>query len=219
MPRDILRLDQALGLMGKKVQRDRDLPLRVRLFKGLRYGASLITAPLYLRSVELRGSQVRTIGKPRIENWGTMQLGSHVVLRSLMVPVELATGPGALLRIGNQCSLNYGVSIGALQRVELDDRVRVGPYVMIIDSEFHDAYQRNRRPTPRPVHIHSDVWIGAKAAILPGVTIGRGSIVATGAVVTRDVPPFSVVAGVPATVVKSLDPNRFKPEDHSQEVV
>ena len=86
---------------------------------------------------------------------------------------------------------------------------RVGPYVMIIDTEFHDHYDRNRMPDPRPVVIEEDVWIGAKASILPGVTIGRGAIVGVAAVVTKSVPAYTVVGGVPARELKKLDPERM----------
>ena len=53
----------------------------------------------------------------------------------------------------------------------------------------------------QPVTIMDDVWIGARAIILPGVTIGQGAIVAAGAVVTKDVPPFAIVGGVPARLI------------------
>ena len=55
------------------------------------------------------------------------------------------------------------------------------------------------------VSIGNDVWIGANAVILPGITIGRHVVVAAGAVVTKDVPPYSLVAGVPARVIKQLE--------------
>jgi acetyltransferase-like isoleucine patch superfamily enzyme len=80
---------------------------------------------------------------------------------------------------------------------------------MIVDSAFHELLDRSKRPASQPVVIEDDVWIGAKASIMPGVTIGRGSVVGTAAVVTKDVPPFSVVAGVPARIVKTLDPAKF----------
>lgn len=57
------------------------------------------------------------------------------------------------------------------------------------------------------------MWIGAKASVLKGVRIGRGAIVGVGAVVNRDVPPFAVVAGVPARQVAALDPDRFVVEE------
>jgi acetyltransferase-like isoleucine patch superfamily enzyme len=141
-----------------------------------------------------------------------MELGHDVLLRSVNVPVELCTGPAGLLKVGNGVRLNYGVSVAAQARVVIGDRTRVGPYVMIVDSDFHDPYERSLRPAPRPVVIGEDVWIGAKASVLRGVRIGRGAIVGTGAVVTRDVEPFSVVAGVPARVTGHLDPERFVSE-------
>jgi acetyltransferase-like isoleucine patch superfamily enzyme len=61
----------------------------------------------------------------------------------------------------------------------------------------------------RSVLIEEDVWLGAKASVLPGVRIGRGAVVGTGAVVTRDVPPLTVVTGVPARAVRTLDRDLF----------
>ena len=199
----------------RKLARDRQLPLTALAQKSLRYGWELVTSPLYLHAVNKVGKGVRTLGRPRIENFGYMQLGDDVLVRSVNVPVELCTGPGARLEIGSGVRLNYGVSIGATGSIQVGNRVRIGPYAMIVDTDFHDAYDRSKRPPPRPVTIADDVWIGAKASILPGVTIGRGAIIGTGAVVTKDVPEFAVVAGVPARVVKQLDPERFVPEGAS----
>jgi acetyltransferase-like isoleucine patch superfamily enzyme len=155
------------------------------------------------------GDGVRTEGRPRIENFGFMRIGRHTVLRSVNVPVELTTAAGARLEIGSECSLNYGVSIGCLERITLGDRCRVGPYVMVIDNGFHQLYDRNKRPPSQPVTIEDDVWIGAKASIMPGVTLGRGCVIGTGSVVTKDVAPFTMVGGVPAKVIKQLDPDKF----------
>lgn len=200
-----------LGRLHRKLARDREAGLTLARIaqKSARYAFELASAPVYLRAVDEVGQGVRTLGRPRIENFGRMVIGDGTLLRSVNVPVELATGDGAELVIGRDVRLNYGVSIGVMRQVQLGDRVRVGPYAMIIDSEFHDLYDREKRATPRPVVIEDDVWIGAKASVLPGVHIGRGSVVGTAAVVTSDVPPFTVVAGVPAREVKRLDPARF----------
>ena len=64
---------------------------------------------------------------------------------------------------------------------------------------------------PAPIVIGDKVWIGANATVLPGVTIGKGAIVAAGAVVTRDVPPNTIVAGVPARVVREIRPGEHAP--------
>ncbi len=73
-----------------------------------------------------------------------------------------------------------------------------------------DVERRTQAVSPesvRPVIIEDDVWIGTQAKIMPGVKIGRGAIVATGSVVTRDVPPMSVVAGAPARFVRRVNAN------------
>jgi len=201
-----------VAMLVAKARRDGGLPLSLRARKGVRYLWELATARLRLRGVDRVGAHARTLGRPRIENLGRMELGRDVLLRSVNVPVELCTGPEGTLRIGDGVRINYGVSVAAQKEVSIGARTRVGPYVMIVDSDFHDPYLRSRRPEARPVVIEEDVWIGAKASVLRGVRIGRGAIVGTGAVVTRDVAPFSVVAGVPARVVGTIDAQRFEPE-------
>jgi maltose O-acetyltransferase len=170
-------------------------------------------APFYLRSVNHRGQRIRTVGgRPRVVNFGYISIGDDVRLTSYNVPIELCAGAHATLRIGNSVNMNYGVSIGATQSIYIGDRVRMGPYVRIVDSDFHDLHNRSERPPSRPVTIHDDAWIGMNAVILGGVTVGRGAVIATGAVVTQDVPPFTVVGGMPARVMKQLDPKRFVAE-------
>ena len=138
-----------------------------------------------------------------------MTIGDGTLLRSINVPVELATGVEGVLEIGAEVRLNYGVSVGVMGSVRIGDRVRIGPYVMILDTEFHGLYDRNSMPAPRPVVIEHDAWIGAKASIMPGVTIGAHAVVGVSAVVTSDVAPYTVVAGVPAREVRQLDPSGF----------
>jgi acetyltransferase-like isoleucine patch superfamily enzyme len=197
------------GQMKAKAARDRGQGVRALVSKGWDYAIGLLTARLYLRSVSRVGRGVRTLGRPRIENYGTMELHDHVQLRSILVPVELTCGHGAVLEIGEDTFLNYGVSIGATGEIRLGKRVNVGPYVMIIDTQFHDAHDRNKVPPPRPVIIEDDVFLGAKCSVMPGVRIGRASIVGVGSVVTKDVPPFTVVGGVPAVELRKLDESRF----------
>ena len=91
--------------------------------------------------------------------------------------------------------------------------VRIGSGVNISDNAGHPEDPIERRTqavspeSVRPVIIEDDVWIGTQAKIMPGVKIGRGAIVATGSVVTRDVPPMSVVAGAPARFVRRVNAN------------
>lgn len=196
-----------------KLRRDQHLGWRLVAGRSVRYAWELLTASLHLRSANVVGPHARTLGKPRIRNLGRMHMGGHVLLRSVNVPVELCTGPQGVLRLGDGVRINYGTSIAAEGAVSIGNRVRIGPYVMIVDTDFHDPYRRSARPAPSPVVIEDDVWIGAKASVLKGVRIGRGAIVGVGAVVTHDVRPFTIVAGVPARQVGVLDPARFVEEE------
>jgi len=111
------------------------------------------------------------------------------------------------LKIGKACQINEGVFI---QGATIGDYVMIAPNVSIL-NESH-TFQRTDIPmalqpvTPKsnPI-IDDDVWIGRNAIILPGVHIGKGTIIGAGAVVTKDIPPYSVAVGVPAKVIR----NRF----------
>lgn len=134
---------------------------------------------------------------------------------------------GKNVRIANGCrfygveniSLGDNVSLGVdtlimstRAKVKLGDFIMFGPNVTIITGDHRtDILGKNmcqvtdseKRPEDdRDVVIEGDVWIGANAIILKGVTIGRGSIVAAGALVTKDVEPYSIVGGVPAKCIK-----------------
>ncbi|HDZ43777.1 hypothetical protein LCGC14_0239280 [marine sediment metagenome] len=108
-------------------------------------------------------------------------------------------GPGARM------SGSGGLSIGS--------NIAIGPDVTIFTSSHRydggDWIPFGPEVDKRPVRIEDHVWIGGRAVILPGVTIGEGAVVAAGAVVTKDVPPSAVVAGNPAAVIKQRDVAMF----------
>ncbi len=194
-----------------KLRRDLQsgLPPSELITKSARFAQELATSKLYLRGVDEVGAGVRTLGRPHVDNRGFMSIGAHTNIRSTRVPVELVTEPGARLIIGPDTFINYGASLGCTASIQIGARCLVGPYVMIIDSAFHELLDRSKRPASQPVIIEDDVWLGAKVSVMPGVTIGRGAVVGTASVVTKDIPPFSVVAGVPARVVRTLDASQF----------
>jgi acetyltransferase-like isoleucine patch superfamily enzyme len=113
--------------------------------------------------------------------------------------------PSARVVVGEYAFLGRGVEIDASERVTLGAHVLVAPGVFITDHA-HDIAPHARIDeqgcTSRPVSIGDDVWLGARAVVLPGVTIGSGAVVGAGAVVREDVPAGSVVAGVPARVLR-----------------
>ena len=118
--------------------------------------------------------------------------------------VLLATGPcrgAARILVHDRCYINRYTIIDASERVEIGKDCMIGPHCYITDHDHgtqRDVSVAEQALVARPTVIGSDVWIGAGATILKGVSIGDKAIVAAGAVVTRDVPPQSIVAGVPA---------------------
>jgi len=112
---------------------------------------------------------------------GDVMIGDHtrVGLHNTII------GP---VTIGNHVNLAQGITVTAL------------------NHNFEDSDKRidEQGVSTKPVTIGNDIWIGANAVILPGVTIGDHSVVAAGAVVTKDVPPHSLVAGVPAKIIKQI---------------
>ena len=108
---------------------------------------------------------------------------------------------GRAVRVGAYCSLWAGPGAG---RIVLGDHVMLGPRVMITAASyrFHDGGPVTAQAMDEAdVTVGDDVWIGAGAMVMPGVTIGDGAVVAAGAVVTKDVPAFTIAAGVPARAV------------------
>ena len=114
---------------------------------------------------------------------------------------------GRNIHVGDHLIINYGCTILDVAEVTMGDWVMIGPHVLIstVNHPLSPRGRRNRLGVAKPVRIGDDVWIGGHAAILPGDTIGDGAVVAAGAVVTKDVPPYTVVAGVPARVVKKIE--------------
>ncbi len=98
--------------------------------------------------------------------------------------------------------VNRNSLIVAMEKIELGSGVTIGPNVCIYDHDHNLESNQNKPFLTAPVRIEDKVWIGANAVILKGVTIGENAVVAAGAVVTKDVPPFSIVGGVPAKVLK-----------------
>lgn len=108
--------------------------------------------------------------------------------------------------IGNNVAIGYDVLLQGNGELIIGDRVLIGHGTKIITSNH--VIPPNRQPIWGAGHVHKsvkiedDVWIAANVIILPGVTIGKGSVVAAGAVVTKDVKPYTIVGGSPAIVIK-----------------
>ncbi len=111
--------------------------------------------------------------------------------------------------IGDCVLISPGVRISASDEITIGDGCMIANGAYITDSDWHGLYNRVERSAEvTPVHIGRNVWIGDRATVLKGVSIGDNAVVAAGAVVSKRVPANAVVAGNPARVVKHLDPER-----------
>jgi acetyltransferase-like isoleucine patch superfamily enzyme len=115
------------------------------------------------------------------------------------------TESGVNIRVGRNVFVNQNCTFYDLGGIDIGDEVMIGPNVSLITSG-HPIEPSRRRDgvVTRPIVIGRNVWIAAGATIIGGVTVGENSVVAAGSVVTRDVPPDTLVAGNPARVVRSI---------------
>lgn len=163
--------------------------------RGLRY---FYIEPLIKRCFRSYGAPVRIPSGCSFLGIGNISVGDHVYFGA---DTRVLTTQ-AQLKIGNYVMFGPGVTV-----VTGDHRIDVvGKYMTQLTET--DKLPEN----DQDVVIEDDVWIGANATILKGVTIGRGSVIAAGSLVTRSCPPYSIVGGVPAKVLKS----RFTPEQITQ---
>lgn len=160
--------------------------------------AQLLLAPLppYVGS-RVRAALLRLLG---------FSLGHGTVLWGL--PKFSGTADlERLLKVGKFCRFNTECVIDLNAPITIGNHVDLGHQVMLLTSS-HEIGGPNRRSShliAAPITIGDGCWLGARSIILPGVTIGEGSVIAAGSVVTKDVPPNTLVAGVPAHVIRQFD--------------
>jgi acetyltransferase-like isoleucine patch superfamily enzyme len=123
---------------------------------------------------------------------------------STIVFAPFYTNFGQFITIGKNVFINHACSFLDMGGITIEDNVLIGPKVNLI-TENHPLNPSDRKSLIcKPILIRRYAWIGAAATILPGVTIGENSVVAAGAVVNADVPPNTIVGGVPAKFIKSI---------------
>lgn len=112
---------------------------------------------------------------------------------------------GLKLRLAPNVFINHGCTLNDMGGIEIGEDTMIGPNVSLLSSGHPvSVADRRRGITIAPIRVGANVWIGAGATILGGVTIGDGAVVAAGAVVSHDVPDATLVAGVPAHVIRAL---------------
>lgn len=176
---------------------------------------------LALNGIEVHG-KVKVFGKPRIIRWGNpaIIIENGVILDSdplhndagIVHPCTLSVTGNGKLTIGENSGFS-GVQICCVESIMIGHDVWVGANVTIYDTDFHsiDPYERlhmsDINAKSAEVVIEDGVWIGSNAMILKGVHIGKGAVIAAGAVVTKDVPEFTIYGGNPATFIREIPRN------------
>ena len=172
-----------------------------------------VCEPLFKAYCSRYGHKVRTGAYvPFVVGKGNLIVGDDVVINgksNFYFASRCFENP--TLIIGNHCFIGHGCEFTIGKRISIGSHCRIAGGVRMFDASGHPTDPVARRdglPTPldmvRPIVIADDVWIGGHATICPGVNIGEGSVVGTGSVVTKDVPPHTVVAGNPARPVRNL---------------
>jgi acetyltransferase-like isoleucine patch superfamily enzyme len=200
------------------------IPAQQSIAQSLQHRRRYLTARFYQHIYgRVAGLQITGLvyfhGRPLIEirNGGQIFLEDGVTINSsnrgyhlnLHSPVKLyADRPGATIRIGTGSRI-HGTCIHAYQSITIGQRCLIAANCQIIDGSGHDlsfddVTQRIfTTGDSSPIVIQDNVWIGANSLILPGVTIGQGSVIGAGSVVTKTIPSMVIAAGNPAKVIRS----------------
>lgn len=177
------------------------LRLRLKGFNSFVYGKVSIKIP---KSAKIKVYKRLNMGHSLFFSKTYLKMSEN----SKLYVNDFSIGGGSTVFVGNNATLTLGTgffdrkaSIYCFEDIKIGNNVMIAEDVMIRDSNNHtiltDGYKKES-----PVKIGDNVWIGARVTILPGVTIGDGSVVAAGAVVTKSVPSNCLVGGVPAKILK-----------------
>jgi acetyltransferase-like isoleucine patch superfamily enzyme len=165
------------------------------------------------RGIDRLGGDCRVAGSVTVYRFEGTE-GEHIVLDNgvrLHEGVRLVIGdpdqhPRTGIRLGARVVVNAYSYLSGEGGLDIEEGVLVGPHCCILSAghqvDHGDEYIRNNPLTHGPIRIEAGAWIGAAATLLEGVTIGRGAVVGAGSVVTRSVPPFAIVAGNPARLIR-----------------
>lgn len=182
-------------------------PLSVLAGKVVRRVRESTAAFFLLRGCTRVGRGCRVVGRPLILNAGRILIGDRLRVTSRWIPVELTTGPGGTIEVGDDVAVNYGTLVSARRSVRIGHRAQIGNLCVISDTELPGT------PTdgvgagaePQPVEIGDDVWLAVRVTVLPGARIGDGAVITAGSVVSGSIPRRVVAGGIPARVLRSLD--------------
>lgn len=200
-------------LIGKSIS----IVIPFNFFRSVQASLDIINTVYITESLKSKGKNIRIKRGNYILGEGYISLGNNVSLgrhgrltawdkyyKQIFIPE---------IKIGDNVSIGDNFHITAINYIEIGANVLMGQKVTITDnshgiaelSEIMVAPSLRNLVSKGPVIIEEDVWIGDKVTILPGVKIGKGSIIAANAVVTKDVPSYCIVGGIPAKIIKIIN--------------
>ena len=193
----------------------------------LRQHLRMISSPLWLLELRMRGIQftspIALVGQPICSRYpgSFISLGSGVTLDSAIRSNRLGgfspcvvrtVTPTARIRLGDRVGLSNSVIVAG-NSIEIGEDTLLGSGVMVLDNDFHVmgtgfSWVSECSINSKPIKIGRGCFIGSRSMILKGVTLGDRAVIGAGAVVTKDVPAYSVAAGNPARIVRTIpNPN------------
>lgn len=146
----------------------------------------------------------------RIRVWLLRAVGFQIGHGSVMWGMPKIVGTGNIYKrliVGDGCWFNVGCHLDLAAPISIGHTVALGHGVLLLTNS-HEVGGTDQRAGPlvaKPIVIGSGAWLGARCTVLPGITIGEGAVIAAGAMVTKDVPANTLVAGIPAKAVRELD--------------
>ncbi|MDO9553526.1 MAG: acyltransferase [Rhodonellum sp.] len=190
----------------KKALEEEGLPSHPLALLSLLIGGfvELLMAKWYFRNAKKLGSMVLTKNRPKVEIYGNVEIADGVKFWSKFDRCKIFVKKNASLTIGKDTFIN-GVHISASTSITIGHNVDIGPYTIIMDNDFHAIGDQDASEIKKGITIEDHVWIAMRCIIMKGVTIGKGAVVASGSVVTKDVAPYTVVGGVPAKFLKNIN--------------
>jgi acetyltransferase-like isoleucine patch superfamily enzyme len=181
--------------------------------------AFLCLQPLFRSRCDSLGKRLSLIALPRVVGHASIVMGDDVRLSGTLGIVSGRTFDNPVLRIGNRVFLGHDVEISCNREIVIEDDVMIAGCCRISDNDGHSVDMERRikglppeQSEVHPVRICRGAWIGFRSFILKGVTVGEGAVIGANSVVTRDVPPHTVVAGSPARVVMSIPTQEIRIE-------
>jgi acetyltransferase-like isoleucine patch superfamily enzyme len=158
----------------------------------------------WLRTCDEVGPGVRCTGPVVVKNQGRIAIARRVRLKAVWNPIELSTGPGAELTIGEEAFINYGVLISARKRVSIGRSVMIGNHTIIADTEHPGPLDGSSSEEPRAIVIEDGAWLAVRVVVLPGAKIGANTVIRAGSVVSGEIPSGVIAGGIPAQVLRPI---------------